>query len=156
MLNGVVRCAMYKRYKKRTRNEAPYQPNARWEPTTCWNQSNRAANEQIYERFVCLHARVFRSYPFLRLQAILHAAAAGAQRNVAGRQNSLGLDVLADLGQSVDETTDESDENGRYTAEGDGGVEEDQTAERNGELVQGTDHGVGRRRGDADGPGGGV
>ena len=61
---------------------------------------------------------------------------------------------MADLGEGVDETTDETDEDGGAAAKGDGRIEEHETAERDGQLVQSTDHGVGCRRGDTDGPGG--
>ena len=68
----------------------------------------------------------------LRLQAVLHAAAASAERDVGSGENGLGLAVLANLSQSVDKTTDESNKDGGTAAEGDRRVEEDQTAERNG------------------------
>jgi hypothetical protein len=92
----------------------------------------------------------------LRLETVLHAAAASANSSVAGGQNGLGLGILSYLGQSVDETTDETDEDGGDTAKGDGGIEENQTTDGNGELVQGADHRVGSRRGDTDSPGGSI
>jgi len=86
----------------------------------------------------------------------LHASAAGAERDVGGREDCLRLAVLADLGQGIHKTTDETNENSRYTAECDRRIEEDKTAKRNGELVQSADHGVCGGGGDADSPGGGV
>jgi hypothetical protein len=82
----------------------------------------------------------------------LHAPAARTEGNVGGGQDGLGLAVLSDLCERVDDTTDETDEDGRYTAEGDWGIEEDQSTESNGELVQGSDHGIGGGRCDANSP----
>jgi hypothetical protein len=92
----------------------------------------------------------------LSLQAVLHAPAAGAERDVGGRQYSLGLAVLSHLGNSVDDTTDETNKYSRHTAEGNGCIEEDESTESDRELVQGSDHRVGCRRGDTNSPGGGV
>ena len=63
---------------------------------------------------------------------------------------------MADLGDGIYNATDETDEDGGDTAEGDGRVEEDETADSNRKLVERTDHGVGGGRGDTDTPGGGV
>lgn len=65
----------------------------------------------------------------------------------------LRLGVLSYLGQSINKTTNETNEDGGHTAKRDWSIEEDQTTERDGKLVQSADHGVCRRRGDADGPG---
>lgn len=92
----------------------------------------------------------------LCLQRILHTAAARAERDVCGRQNCLGLAVLSDLGECVDNTTDKANENSRNTAKSDRGVEEDEATEGNWELVQGSDHGVCGGRCNADSPGGSV
>lgn len=56
----------------------------------------------------------------------------------------------------VDETTDGTNENGGNTAKGDRGVEEDETADGERELVEGTNHGVGGGRGAANTPGSAV
>lgn len=81
------------------------------------------------------------------------AQRAGAHGGLAaGRQDANVLGLLADLGPGKDKTADEADKDGRDAAEGDGGVEEDQAADGDGELVQGADHRVRRRRGDADAP----
>lgn len=84
--------------------------------------------------------------------------AAGADGYVRDRENGLCLcrGVLAHLGERVDDATDETDEDGGNAAECDGGVEEDQAAKRDGELVQSPDHGVCCRGCDADGPRGSV
>jgi hypothetical protein len=92
----------------------------------------------------------------LRLQAIPHALAARAQRNVGSRENLLRLGVLSEFGERVDNTADEADKDGRNTSESNRRIKEDQTTQRNGELVQSTNHGVGRGRGNTDGPCGGV
>lgn len=92
-----------------------------------------------------------------RAQRVTHALAAGADQRVGSRENAgLGLGVLLDLGNSVDNAGHEADDNGRDTGEGDGSVEEDQTRDGDGKLVQGTDHGVRGGGGDTHAPGGGV
>ena len=65
----------------------------------------------------------------------------------------LRLGILSYLGQRIDKTADKTDEDSRHTAKRDRSIEEDQATERNGKLVQSTDHRVRRGRGDADGPG---
>lgn len=50
------------------------------------------------------------------------------------------LGILSDLGQSVHETTNEANKDGRYTAESDRCVEEDESTEGDRKLVQGADH----------------
>jgi hypothetical protein len=90
----------------------------------------------------------------LRAQRVSHALAAGADG--CGEDTGLGLGVLLDLGDGVDETADETDTNGGDTRESDGGVEEDETGDGNGQLVQSTDHGIGGGGGGAHTPGGGV
>ena len=54
----------------------------------------------------------------------------------------LGFRVLSNLGQSINNTTDESNKNRRYASKGNGCIEENQAAECDGELVQGADHGI--------------
>ena len=78
----------------------------------------------------------------LRLQAVLHAPAAGAERNVGGGEDRLGLAVLSNLGQCIDQTTDETNDNGRDAAKGNRSIEENKTAKSNGKLVQSANHGV--------------
>lgn len=93
----------------------------------------------------------------LRAQRVTHALAAGANQRVGhGQDTGLGLGVLLDLGNGVDNARHEADHNRRDAGEGDGSVEEDQTRHGNGELVQGADHGVSGGGGDPDAPGGGV
>lgn len=75
--------------------------------------------------------------------------------DLGGRKDALG-DRLSDLGPSEHQTGDETDEDGRNTAEGDGSVEEDKSGEGNGELVEGSDHGVGGGRGCTNAPGGAI
>lgn len=60
---------------------------------------------------------------------------------------------MAGLGPGENETRDEADKDGGDTAKGDGGVEEDETADGDGELIEGADHRVGGRGGDANAPG---
>lgn len=91
----------------------------------------------------------------LVLETILHAPAAGAEGHASG-QNGLGLAVLSDLGERIDDTTDEANENGRHAAEGDGCIEEDKTTESDGKLVQSSDHGVCGRRCDTNSPSRGI
>lgn len=67
----------------------------------------------------------------------------------------LGL-VLLDLGPSIHDARDETDEDGRNTSDGNGSSEEDETRDGNGQLVESTNHGVGGGRGDSDAPGGAV
>lgn len=60
---------------------------------------------------------------------------------------------MASLGPSENETGDEANKDGGDTAKSDGGVEEDETADGDGKLVEGANHGVGGRGGDANAPG---
>jgi hypothetical protein len=60
------------------------------------------------------------------------------------------------LCHSIDNTTDEANENGRDTSESNGSIEEDETTESKGKLVQSANHGISRRRGDTDAPGRGI
>lgn len=90
----------------------------------------------------------------LGLEAVSHAGGAGT--HVARGQNLLRLAALADLGNSIDDTADETEEDGRDAAKGDGCVEENETADSDGKLVESTDHGIGGGRGNSDTPGGGV
>lgn len=97
------------------------------------------------------------SFGGLRPQGITHALAAGADQRVGGGQNACpGHGVLLDLGHSIDNATDEADEDSRHTGEGDGGIEEDQAGHGDGQLVEGADHRVGGGRGHAHAPGGGI
>lgn len=82
------------------------------------------------------------------------ALRAGA-RHLGGREDALAH-RLPDLGPSKHETGDKTNKDGRNTAESDGSVEEDKSGEGNGQLVEGSDHGVGGGRGCADAPGGAV
>lgn len=63
---------------------------------------------------------------------------------------------MAGLGPGENETGDEADKDGSNTTESDGGVEEDETADGDGKLVEGANHRVGGRGGDANAPGGAV
>lgn len=60
---------------------------------------------------------------------------------------------MANLGPGKDKPTDETQEDGSNTAEGDGSIEENETADGDRELVEGADHGVGCRGGDTNAPG---
>lgn len=99
-----------------------------------------------------------KKYPgFLVLEAISHALCARRDWDIRGGQNtSSRLVVLLDLSQGVDETRDETDDDGGDTGESNGGIEEDETGDSNGELIQGADHGVSCRGGDTDTPGGSI
>lgn len=59
---------------------------------------------------------------------------------------------LSDLGPGVDETADEADDDGRDTAECDWGGEENESADSDWELIEGSDHGVRCGGGNADTP----
>nr|POE97733.1 hypothetical protein CFP56_79220 [Quercus suber] len=94
----------------------------------------------------------------LRLQRVphaLHARARGQNVALAAAAGCARL-RLPDLGQRVDQATDEADEDGANAGDGDGRVEEDQAGDRDGEFVEGAHHAVGGRRGDTDTPCGGV
>lgn len=88
----------------------------------------------------------------LRLEPVLDALAAGAHGHVLGGQGLVLAGVLPDLCDGVDDAADEANEDGADGAEGDGGVEEDEAADGDGELVEGADHGVGGGGGDAHAP----
>lgn len=79
------------------------------------------------------------------------ALRASAHRGL-GDGEDVPLVGLRNLGVGEDETTDEAESDGRNAAERDRGVEEDETADGNGKLVQGSNHGVGRRGGHSDAP----
>lgn len=72
------------------------------------------------------------------------------------RQSVLGLAALSDLGKRIHDTANKADEDGRNAAKGNRGIEEDQTTDRDWELVQSANHGVGGRGGDTNAPGGGI
>lgn len=78
------------------------------------------------------------------------AGGASAHGRLSGRQDR--GDLLAGLGPGENETGDEADKDGGDTAKGDGGIEEDETADGDGKLVEGANHGVSGRGGDADTP----
>jgi hypothetical protein len=88
----------------------------------------------------------------LSFQTVLHTPTASAEGNVGGGQHSLGLAVLTDFCERVDDTTNETNEDSRHTAECDWSIEEYQTTESDGKLVQGSNHGVGGGRCDANSP----
>ena len=90
----------------------------------------------------------------LVLERITHALHTGASR-----QRALVLVlllVLPHLGNGVDDTGNEANEDGAAAAKSGRRIEEDETREGNGELVEGADHGVGGGGGDANAPGGAV
>jgi hypothetical protein len=90
----------------------------------------------------------------LVLERITHAL-----HTRASRQRALVLVLLLalpHLGNSVNDTRNESNENSAAAGKRGGRVEEDETGEGNGELVEGADHGVGGGGGDADAPRGAV
>lgn len=104
-----------------------------------------------------LESGMARGREVLGAQRVAHALAAGADQRVGGgKDTGLGLGILLDLRHGVDDTRDKTDTDGGDTGESDRGVEEDETGHSDGELVQGTDHGVGGGRGDAHAPSGGV
>lgn len=93
----------------------------------------------------------------LRVGCIVIALGAGAHNgSVGGGEGHLGLLLHLHLAPGIDDAADETKENGRHAAKGDGSVEEDETTDGNGQLVEGSNHGVGGRGGDTDAPGGGV
>jgi hypothetical protein len=63
---------------------------------------------------------------------------------------------LSHLCERIDDTTDETDEDGGNTAERDRRIKEDQATERDRELVESTDHGVRCGGCDTNSPGRGV
>ena len=73
--------------------------------------------------------------------------AAGTDGIRSWQRTGLWLGVLLDFGNGVDDTTDETHEDSRHTGEGHRCVKEDQPRDGDGELVQGSHHGVcsGRR-----------
>lgn len=91
----------------------------------------------------------------LVFKAVLHAPAAGAERHACG-QDGLGFAVLSHLCECVNDAANEADKDGGNTAESDRRIEEDQSTESNGKLVQSSYHGVCGRGCDTDGPGRGV
>lgn len=94
----------------------------------------------------------------LRPQSVPDALAASANRARVGRgqDTDLRLSVLLNLGDGIHNTTDETNNDGGNTGEGDRSIEEDQTGQSNGKLVQRANHGVCRRGGDTHTPCGGV
>lgn len=96
-------------------------------------------------------------YGILELRVgIASALAASAHWDVGGWQAHLRCCGLSDLCPCVHNAADEADENGRYTAECNRRIEEDETADGDWELVKSADHGVGCRRGNANTPSGGI
>jgi len=92
-----------------------------------------------------------------RVGGVPAALGAGAHGGlVAGGEDAGVLGLLADLGPGEDEAADEADKDGGNAAESDGGVEEDQAADGDGELVERADHRIGGGRCHADAPGGAV
>lgn len=63
---------------------------------------------------------------------------------------------MLDLGNGIDDATDEAYKDSRHTGKRHGGIEEDQSGKRNGELVQSSNHRVGGGRGHTDTPSGSV
>ena len=88
------------------------------------------------------------------LQRVPHALHAGACR-----QHTLArilVLALPHFRHRINETRDETDENGAAAGKSGGSVEEDQTGESDGQLVESADHGVGSGRSHAHAPGGAV
>lgn len=79
----------------------------------------------------------------LSLQAVSVALATGTHGARRGEDAGLGLGAVPDLGQSIDEATDEPEENGRHTGDGDGGVKEDKAGNGDGQLVESAHHRIG-------------
>lgn len=77
------------------------------------------------------------------LQAVSVALATGTHGARRGEDAGLGLGAVPDLGQSIDEATDEAEENGRHAGDGDGGVEEDKAGNGDGQLVESAHHRIG-------------
>ena len=65
----------------------------------------------------------------------------------------LGHLCLSHFGPCVNQSADETDDDCGDGAEGNWGGEEDKTKDGNGELVDGSDHGVGCGGSDSDAPG---
>lgn len=132
---------------------------------TYWTRTRTRTRKKSFHRFSVFWRQLL-SLDFFnsliaqldsRAQRVTHALAAGADQWVGGRQHTgLGLGILLDLGDGVDNAGHETNDDGRDTGEGDRSVEENQTRNGNGELVQGTNHGVGGRGGGTNTPGGGV
>lgn len=80
--------------------------------------------------------------------------AAGTDGVRCWQRTGLWLGVLFDFGDGVDDTTDETHEDSRYTRECHRGIKEDQPRDGDGELVQGSHHGVCSGRGHSHTPGG--
>ena len=80
--------------------------------------------------------------PFQALgaQRVSHTLAAGTDRR--GENTGSGLGVLLDLGNGVDNATDEADSDSGNTGEGDWRIEEDETRQGDGQLVESANHGV--------------
>lgn len=109
-------------------------------------------------RLNCLHL-TFRSLLLvlrndLGLEAVSHAGSAST--HVGRGQDLLGLAALANFGNGVHDTAHEANKDGRNAAEGDRGVEKDETADGDGKLVESADHGVGSGGSNTNTPGGGV
>lgn len=73
----------------------------------------------------------------------------GRLRYWQGHLVDLGLSYF---GPSIDNTTDKANENSRHAAKSNRSGEKDETADGNRQLVEGTDHGIGSRRGDTNTP----
>lgn len=72
--------------------------------------------------------------------------------NYLFRKSGLGL-LLLDLSHGVDDSSHESDKNGGNGRESGGGAEKDDSRQRQRQLVESSDHGVGGGRGDSHTPG---
>jgi hypothetical protein len=88
------------------------------------------------------------------LQRVPHALHASARRQHA--LTRILVLALPHLRHRINKTRNKADENGTAAGEGGRSVEEDQPREGDGQLVEGTYHRVGGRRGHAHAPGGAV
>lgn len=68
------------------------------------------------------------------------------------RKNTTLRRILSNLRPCVNNTTDETNENGRYASECNRSREEDETTDSDWQFVEGTNHGVSCRRGNTDTP----